>query len=257
MAKSSDTPLPTRRRRSVTAGLGACACVMSSSNGEKGLGGMNDAHVPIRGLREACHDIRQPIAGVLALAGAALSEAGLPENVRTRLEQIVALAEWQSNVIQQLLEAGEPGLPVGDYTDVVRIVNEAAAVQRVTWPGELTLVWPPEPVFTWLHPVIVRRMVANLLANATSAAGQVGRVTIEVSRRAGWMVLVVEDNGPGFGWLPGGFGLGLSAVARQALEHEGRLECCRGSLGGGRVSLWLPLSEDDAWGGIADAASPM
>jgi nitrogen-specific signal transduction histidine kinase len=44
------------------------------------------------------------------------------------------------------------------------------------------------------------------------------------------------------GVLSGGYGLGLSAVARQAVRHRGRLECGRGSLGGGRVSLWLPLA---------------
>ena len=68
-------------------------------------------------------------------------------------------------------------------------------------------------------------------------------VTIEVGGRDGRMLLVVEDNGPGFGCLPGRSGLGLSAVARQAVEHQGRLECGRGNLGGGRVSLWLPLAE--------------
>ena len=58
-------------------------------------------------------------------------------------------------------------------TDVVQVVNEAAAAERVTWAGgKLTLVWPPEPVFARLHPVILRRMAANLLANATRAAGQ-------------------------------------------------------------------------------------
>ena len=34
---------------------------------------MNDVHGPMAGLQEVCHDIRQPIAGVLALAGAVLA----------------------------------------------------------------------------------------------------------------------------------------------------------------------------------------
>jgi K+-sensing histidine kinase KdpD len=203
---------------------------------------MNDACSVLDGLRQASHDIRQPIAGVLALAGAALTEAGLPENARARLEQIVDLAEWQSEVIQDWLRASRPGQPNADHTDVVRVVNEAAAAERVTWTGELTLVWPPEPIFARLHSVILRRMTANLLANATRAAGPSGVVTIKVYRRDSRMLLVVEDNGPGFGSLPEGFGLGLSTVARQAVKHEGRLECGRGSLGGGRVSLWLPLA---------------
>jgi signal transduction histidine kinase len=214
---------------------------------------MSDAYCKT-GLRQACHDIRRPIAGVLALAEAALSEAGLPERARVRLEQIIELAEWQSDVVEQVLRvpAGEP--PGACHTDVVRVVSEAVAAERVTWAGEVTLVWPPEPVFVRLQAVTMRRMAANLLANATRAAAPSGTVTIEVSRRGSWMLLVIEDNGPGFGWLPGGSGLGLFAVAREAIKHQGRVECGRGCLGGGRVSLWLPALASRVGGGMADAA---
>jgi signal transduction histidine kinase len=215
---------------------------------------MSDAYGSVADLREVCHDIRQPIAGVLALAEAALAEVDLPQDTRGRLEQIIKLAEWQSDVVENCLEVyGRRGPPAAGHTDVVRVVNEAAAAERLTWTGDLTLVWPLEPVFTRLHHVILRRMTANLLANATRAAGPSGTVTIEVSRRDGRMLLAVEDDGPGFGWLPGGYGLGLSAVARQAAQHRGRLECGRGSLGGGRVRLWLPLAASRMEGRPPDA----
>lgn len=205
---------------------------------------MNDGSLD--GLREVCHDIRQPIAGVLALAGAALAEPALPERARGRLEQIIELAEWQSDVVEHWLnsavnQAGQDD-PLAAGTDAVRVVNEAAAAERLTWAGNLTLIWPPEPVAVAPHPVILRRMTANLLGNATRAAGPAGTVTIEVSRHGSRMLLAVEDDGPGFGRLARGRGLGLSTVARQAVQHGGKLECGQGSLGGGRVSLWLPLA---------------
>jgi two-component system sensor histidine kinase TctE len=96
-------------------------------------------------------------------------------------------------------------------------------------------------------------MTANLLDNATRAAGPAGTVTVEVTRWDDQMLLTVEDDGPGFGWLGRGRGLGLSAVARRAVQHRGRLECNRGSLGGGRVSLWLPLAVARMEGAMADA----
>jgi signal transduction histidine kinase len=205
-------------------------------------------------LRLACHDIRQPIAGVLALAGAALTEARLPDDTRARLNQIVKLAEWQSDVIEHWLQAPARSPADSRSTDVVEVINEAIAVEHVTWTaGELTLVWPPEPVFVPLHKVTMRRMVANLLANATRAAGPSGSVTIEVSRRTSRILLAIEDNGPGFGRLPRRSGFGLSAVAREALKHHGRLECGRGSLGGGRVSLWLPAAISRTRGRVTDA----
>jgi K+-sensing histidine kinase KdpD len=203
---------------------------------------MSDAYGSVDAFREVCHDVRQPIAGVLALAAAALAEADLPAKTRSRLEQIIELAEWQSDVVENWLKLSAGGSASAGHTDVIRVVNEAAAAERLTWAGDLTLVWPPEPVFVRPHPVVLRRMTANLLANATRAAGASGTVTIEVSRRGSHMLLAVEDDGPGFGRLCPGHGLGLAAVARQAAGHRGRLECGRSSLGGGRVNLWLPLA---------------
>jgi signal transduction histidine kinase len=215
---------------------------------------MDDACRSVDGWREVCHDIRQPVAAVLALAGAALAEADIPECTRNRLKQIIELAEWQSDVIENWLAAsGDVDPAATRRTDVIRLINEAAAAERLTWTGDLTLVWPPEAVFTLLHPVILRRMVASLLANAIRAAGPHGSVIIKVSRQGSRMLLAVEDDGPGFGRLPGGSGLGLPAVARQAARYQGRLECGRGTLGGGRVSLWLPLAGSQVEGRPADA----
>lgn len=224
---------------------------------------MSVGHQLVDGLREVCHDLRQPIAGVLALAGAALAEAGLPESARNRVEQLVELAEWQSELVENWLKtaAGDAAL-TADRTDAVQVVNEAAAAERLIWAGNLTLIWPPEPVLVWVHPVVLRRMTANLLDNATRAAGPSGTVTVEVTRWDGRMLLAVDDDGPGFGSLVGGrglaqgHGLGLSTVTRQAIQYGGRLECGRGSLGGGRVSLWLPLAMSQTEGTTAGASCP-
>ena len=219
---------------------------------------MNDGDNPMHGLQEVCHDIRQPIAGVLALAGAVLAETNLPEGSRSRLEQIIELAEWQSDMVENWLEVAEgDASPITGYTDVVEVVNQAAAAERLMWPGNLTLIWPAERIFIQTHPVILRRMTANLLGNATRATDPSGLVTVEVSRRGSRMLLAVEDDGPGFGWLAQCHGLGLSAVARQAVQHGGRLECGRGRLGGGRVSLWLPLAVSRAGRTAADATCSM
>jgi K+-sensing histidine kinase KdpD len=219
---------------------------------------MNNGNNPMHGLQEVCHDIRQPIAGVLALAGAVLAETSLPDGPRSRLEQIIELAEWQSDVVENWLEVAEGDAPPNTgYTDVVEVVNQAAAAERLMWAGNLTVIWPSERVFVQTHPVILRRMTANVLDNATRAAGSSGTVTVEVSRRESRMLLAVEDDGPGFGWLAQCSGLGLSVVARQAVQYGGRLECGWGSLGGGRVSLWLPLAASRAGRTAADATCSM
>lgn len=95
----------------------------------------------------------------------------------------------------------------------------------------------------------MRQPIATVLALA--AAGREGAVAVQIRRRKGAVVLVVEDDGPGFGEIPSRPGLGLAAVARNVIRHGGSLECASSEHGGARVSLWLPL------GTSAGGAGPM
>jgi signal transduction histidine kinase len=194
-----------------------------------------------RGLLEACHDMRQPIAGVLALAGATLTEPDLPRGARARLEQIIQQAEWLANVIQSWLQAGQPDESDAG-ADLARVVSETVAAECAGSPVEVCVVWPTEPVHASVHPVVIRRIVGNVLGNAVRAAGPSGSVTIEIRSQDGRALIVVDDSGPGFGRIQSGLGLGLRAAARNVASYGGRLEVGCASLGGLRVSLWLPLS---------------
>jgi signal transduction histidine kinase len=187
--------------------------------------------------------MRQPLASMFALAAAALAEPGLPPAARARLEQMTEQAEWLADMIEHSLQLAAPDAPGGGGAELVRVASEVAAAERMTWPGEVRMASHPSAVFTDVHPVLLRQMVANLVGNATRAAGPSGTVTIEVGRQRNSALLAVEDTGPGFGnKIPPGLGLGLAAVSRNATRHGGRIECGRGAGGGARVQLWLPLS---------------
>jgi signal transduction histidine kinase len=192
-------------------------------------------------LLEACHDMRQPIAGVLALAGATLTEPGLPTAARARLEQIVQQAEWLADMVQSWLQADQPD-ESGVGADLATVVSETMAARCAGSPVEVNVVWPAEPVRASVHPVVIRRIMANVLDNAIRAAGPSGRVTVEIRSQDDRALVVVDDSGPGFGRIQGGLGLGLRAAARNVAGYGGRLECGCAPLGGLRVSLWLPLS---------------
>jgi signal transduction histidine kinase len=208
----------------------------------------------LQGLRETCHDMRQPVASVFALAAAALAEPGLPQAARVRLEQIIDQAKWLADLIQHSLESAEPGMPDTHPTDLVQVAMEAVAAERVTWAGKVRMVGPVEPVFAAIDPVLLRRMAANLLSNATRAAGPSGIVTVEVGRKQNSARFTVEDTGPGFGEIATGLGIGLAVVSGLAVRYGGRLERDSGASGGTRVSLWLPLTGRQPLAGDAHSA---
>jgi len=80
---------------------------------ETSPGGAQDEADAVQRLREACHDMRQPVAAVLALTGAALSEPSLSGAVRVRLEQIAQQAESLADMIQEWLYAAQGGESAG------------------------------------------------------------------------------------------------------------------------------------------------
>jgi signal transduction histidine kinase len=195
----------------------------------------------VQRLRETCHDMRQPVASVFALAAAALAEPAISTSMRTRLEQIVEQTQWLADMIQQWLRAEDPPEAGANPINLARVAVQAAAAERVTYRGGLDVVGAAEPVLARGNPVDIRRIIANLLGNATRAAGPRGTVRIEVGHDQDLAFLVVEDSGPGFGHIQEGSGLGLRAVARSIDKCAGSIEYGHGSLGGVRVRLSLPL----------------
>jgi signal transduction histidine kinase len=216
---------------------------------------VREAPEVVQQLCETCHDMREPVAAVLALTAATLGEPGLPPGARVRLEQISGQAEWLAEMIHEFLHdavreleeedetpkpgALEPGL-AASRPDAVCVVGDVIRAGRLTWSCGLTVMAPARPVRCTLHPVLLRRVVSNVLSNAARAAGPTGLVTVRIWQRNGLARLVVEDSGPGFGNIPSGLGLGLAWVARTIVRQGGRIECGRSAGGGARVSLWVP-----------------
>src|SRR6266481_1210950 len=70
---------------------GARQAVDSSSTAR---GNLTNAQQRPGTVRQAAHDLRQPVAAVLALASAALADEPVPDRVKQRLAQIITEAHW-------------------------------------------------------------------------------------------------------------------------------------------------------------------
>jgi signal transduction histidine kinase len=199
-------------------------------------------------LRMAVHEIRQPLAAVLALAEAARTTPGVPADARERLEELIDQAQEVSAAAWSVLG---PRASAEGSVDLDLLLDSVCRAFGVTWGGDLVRRGGAGPV-TGVSRTMLRRCLVNVLDNAVRAAGPGGRVVVTARRGADRVQIVVEDDGPGLGRIPRGAGLGLTAT-REALESVGGALSMHGAPSGGsrprtrgvRVVLSLPVSAAD------------
>jgi signal transduction histidine kinase len=187
------------------------------------------------GLRELCHDLRQPLSSAVVLTHMLEKEAGLTAAGRQRLDLLHSELARLSGMLRMQLEPGAPVLV--DVAAVVRAVCEAPADASAA-AVEL-LIDPAPPVAG--DVVQLTRLVANLVTNARSAAGPRGRVRVRVGSCPEGARFTVEDSGGAVDPPPAsGSGLGLLIVDAVVRRHDGSSTCRASALGGLEVSVTLP-----------------
>lgn len=200
-------------------------------------------------LHEVCHDLRQPVASIIMLAEAALCQAATSLAVRDYLEQVRDQAEWLGDLVQHLLEpcrtsrADNTSPADEDSCDLVRLASDAVQVEMGTYTGELVVQRNDSNMYVRGNWIEIRRTIANLLSNATRAAGPNGKVIVDLLRVDDRVLLTVDDSGPGFGLIRPGVRLGLRVVARSLQSCGGQIEYGRSQLGGVQASLALRAAD--------------
>ncbi|VXC12014.1 Two-component system CitB family sensor kinase [Citricoccus sp. K5] len=149
------------------------------------------------------------------------------------------------------------------------LAREAGVVLELTADGSVEEDWHADDD--------ALTVVANLLTNAIEAAGDGGRVMLEVTAGAAGFAVQVDDSGPGldpgsaqtlFRWgastkdtgpassrPAGGRGIGLALVDRIARRRHGRVEVTPSPWGGARFRAAWPASADTGTGtGTGDDA---
>lgn len=216
-------------------------------------------------VSNAAHQLRNPIAGVLAMAEAVRS-APTPEAARSRAEDLIQSARHAKDLANKLLAleraSGAGGararVDLGALLeDCLRGAMPAARTAGV----RLTLDQPEEELVLHADPVMLREAVVNLIDNALRHGGPgLRQIRLSLSeapgpRGAALASIIVADDGAGlpaelheialsrFGQAtPGeGSGLGLSIARAVARGLKGELTLSPAPEGGLQVTLRLPV----------------
>ena len=190
-----------------------------------------------RALRGLLHDLGHEITTLTYLVEAVRTDRSLPDDSQYRLELVSLEMSRLTDLIQQGL--------TGDFAEGAETVNvrdllvQLTRVADLAFAAEVTLQ-PGADVTADVNPLLLWRVLSNLVDNAARAAGDAGSVVLAIRDDEG-PVIDVTDTGPGFGaGPPGTASLGMGIV-------RSLLESCGGSLavssppGGGTViSVALP-----------------
>jgi PAS domain S-box-containing protein len=217
-------------------------------------------------LEAVSHDLRTPLSAVLGFALTLEREdVELTPDVRRDMAgRLAANARKLDRILCNLLDLDrlirgvvEPNLELARVDTLVRrVVGEADFLSGRT----VTIDAPP--IEARVDVAKVERVVENLLVNAGKHATSSSRVCVRVLMEDRFVVIVVEDDGPGIEpalrerifepfrqgtqHASPGTGIGLSLVARFAELHGGRAWVEAREEGGASFRVALPIEPVDA-----------
>lgn len=219
-----------------------------------------------RFLADVAHELRSPIASLRAqletIRGAELMGNGTDDS--DHVAGLLAETLRMQALVEQLLllarsDAGEirPVRVAVDLDDVVTATVEAQRSERLR-PEVLVDTSEVAPVQVTGDPVLLERVVRNLLDNAVKYSA--GRVQVSLELDKDDAVLTIDDDGPGIpeesretvfrrftrldhgrARVNGGVGLGLAIVAEVVSAHGGSVAVLEAPSGGARLRVRLPV----------------
>ncbi|MDL4814511.1 sensor histidine kinase [Actinomadura opuntiae] len=216
--------------------------------------------------RRLRHDIRHELGTIIMLASAVVVAEDVGDGSRARIEQLLGETRWLDHLLRRLDEDDDDQpLPSPERIRVDELTAEVVTGMRLAAPHEVGFRGGE----AWAHmdPVALWRAVRNVLDNACRVAE--GRVDVRVEADQGWVVIEVDDDGPGFGTgaspaagapvhgapqggarsgavrRPAGArrglaSLGLGIVHDLISGYGGSLEIRTCEMGGARVRMLLP-----------------
>jgi len=211
-------------------------------------------------VANASHELRTPLTAERTLLQVALDDPGTTAAAwRFTAEEVLASSDEQVRLIEALLTlaSSESGLNGHQPVDLSATVPAVlASLEPETGRPGIRIDTVTEPATLDGDPLLVERLVANLVANAVRHNVAGGRAEIRTGVSNGRAVLSVTNTGP---LIPpaeverlfqpfqrldprratyaDGHGLGLSIVRAIAIAHHADITACPGPDGGLSVSV--------------------
>jgi signal transduction histidine kinase len=157
-----------------------------------------------RFLAAASHDLRQPL-HALSLFSADLQRqvrSGTPSELPRLAEQISASTAMLGDLLDSLLDISRldvAGIKPDRRPFPLQPVFERVAnsFRRAAADRNITLRFRPTPLWADSDPLLVDRMIANLVSNALRYTPAGGRVLVVARRRGEQLLIEVRDSGIG------------------------------------------------------------
>lgn len=201
------------------------------------------------------HEIRNPITGISGAAQVLLHGMAADHPQREILEEILHQCRRVENTVRQLLGYARPLQPHLVLTDLRAVVEGTVdrAVRDQVVPAGVVDIEGPSAVWLKCDPELIMQVVLNLLTNAVQAAGDTPAILLSLGESEKFVVLRVEDEGPGFSDLVAanrfapfettkvyGTGLGLNICRRIVEAHGGDIQVSNREPRGACVEIRLP-----------------
>ncbi len=210
-------------------------------------------------VSDAAHQLRTPIAALLAQVEAAQQESGTSSS--GILPGIHAAAGRLGHLVEQLLALARADPSLAQASTEVSLVDLVRTVAENWLPKaigkDIDLGFELTPALVVGNELLLQELLANLLDNALRHTPAGGIVTVSCRQEGGKAWLGVEDSGPGIpeserlrvgqrfyrpaGQRGDGCGLGLAIVREIARQHHGDLHIGTSTkLGGAMLGVELP-----------------
>lgn len=195
------------------------------------------------------HDLRSPLANIVSSLDVLYGM--VTDDDKDTVLAILKIAESSTDRIQRLVSSLldvnrlESGQPVADQKVVdtlelmrnaVRDVSPVSEGRRQKLISDLPGDLPP----IWVDEDMARRVLINLMENASKFTSVAGTIEVGARQEDGWVHLWVSDNGPGIPLMEqdrifdkftrlrgnskaGGLGIGLAFCRLAVLGHGGRI----------------------------------